>query len=64
MRILYRNYLIAAQKKNEISSAKNCKALTDYLSLFTSGLVNPGMKKMSKKELRNTIDLTLLVVKS
>ena len=64
MRTLYRNCLIAAQKKNEISSDKNCKALADYLSLFTYGLVNLGMKKMSKKELRNAIDLALLVVKS
>jgi len=64
MRTLYRNCLISAQKKNEIRSDKNCKALADYLSIFTYGLVNLGMKKMSKKELRNTIDLTLLLVKS
>ena len=64
MRVLYKKCLMAAQKNNEISSDKNCKVLADYLSLFTYGLVNLGMKKMSKKELRNSIDAALMLIKN
>jgi len=64
MKILFNNCLNAAQEKKEISNNKDCNDLANYLSCFTFGFVNLGMKGISKEELRKTADFALLVVKS
>jgi len=64
MKTLFSNCLNAAQERKEISNNKDCKALANYLSCFTFGFVNLGMKGISKEELRKVADFSLLVVKS
>ena len=64
MKTLFNNCLNAAQEKKEISNNKDCNDLANYLSCFTFGFVNLGMKGISKEELRKTADFALLVVKS
>ncbi len=64
MKILFNNCLNAAQEKKEISNNKDCEDLANYLSCFTFGFVNLGMKGITKKELRKIADFALLVVKS
>ena len=64
MKVLFNRCLTAAQEKNEISRDKDCKALANYLSCFTFGMVNLGMKKMSKNELSKSIDIALFVIKN
>ncbi len=61
---LFYNCLHAAKARKEISNTKDCKALADYLSCFIFGLVNLGMKKMSSKELKESVDLALGVIKN
>ena len=63
IKVLFYHCLTAAQERKEISRDKDCKALANYLSCFTFGLVNLGMKKMNKKELRKIIGLALLIIK-
>ena len=62
MKILYLNCLKAAQKKKEINN-KNCDALADYMCNFTYGFVNLGMKRMNEKELNESVNLALKVIK-
>jgi len=64
MKTLFNNCLNAAQERKEISNNKDCKALADYLSCFTFGFVNIGMKGISKKELRKIVDSALVVIRS
>ena len=63
MKTLYLSCLKAAQKRKEISSNKDCDALADYMCNFTYGFVNLGMKKMSEKELNESVNLALKVIK-
>lgn len=64
METLFYSCLKAAQKRKEISINKECKGLANYLTCFTFGLVNIGMKEASEEELRKIVDLTLSVVKN
>ncbi len=58
------NCLQAAQERKEISVDKDCKALADYLTCFTCGLVNFGKNETNKKELRKMVDVALSAVKN
>ncbi len=58
------NCLQAAQERKEISVDKDCKALADYLTCFTCGLVNVGKNETKRKELRKMVDVALSAVKN
>ncbi len=57
------NCLQAAQDKNEISGDKDSKALADYLTCFTFGLMSVGKNETKKKELRKMVDVALSAVR-
>jgi len=59
IKALFYNCLKAAQERKEISVDKDCKALADYLTCFTCGLVNFGKNETNKKELRKMVDVAL-----
>jgi len=63
IKALFYNCLKAAQERKEISGDKDCKALADYLTCFTCGLVNFGKNETNKKELRKMVDVALSSVK-
>ena len=64
MKTLLYDCLKASQKRKEINNNKQCKELANYLTCFTFGLVNIGIKEASETELRNMIDITLSAVKN
>lgn len=63
IKALFYNCLKAAQERKEISGDKDCKALADYLTCFTCGLVNFGKNETKKKELRKMVDVALSAVR-
>ncbi len=63
IKALFYNCLKAAQERKEISVDKDCKALADYLTCFTCGLVNFGKNETNKKELRKMVDVALSTVR-
>lgn len=62
--MLFYKCLKVAQMNNEISKNKNCREIANYLSCFTFGLVNAGMKIMKKNEVIKMINLVILSVKN
>jgi len=64
MKTLYYDCLTAAQKNKEIRADVDCDCLANYLCNYTYGFVNHGMKTMSKDDLRKSLDVALLTVKS
>ena len=64
IKTLFCNCLKAAQERKEIGSNKECRELANYLTCFTFGLVNIGMKESSEEELRRMVEMTLLTVKT
>jgi len=61
---LFYDCLLAAQKKGEISKAKDCKVLASYLSCFLRGLINFGRSDTNKAALRKMTDVALLAIKN
>jgi len=64
IKAFFYNCLQAAQERKEISDDKNCKALADFLTCFTFGLVNIGKNETREKELRKIVNVALSAVKN
>ena len=64
IKTLFYNCLKAAQKRKEISGDKDCKALANYLTCFTCGLVNFGKSGTNMSELKKIIDVALLPIRN
>ena len=63
IKALFYNCLEAAKERKEISGDKDCKALANYLTCFTCGLVSFGKNETNKKELRKMVDVAFSTVR-
>ncbi len=64
IKVLFYNCLKAAQERKEISGDKDCKALADYLTCFTCGLVNFGKNETRMSELRKMVGVALSSIRN